>query len=310
MVILKMVGYNPHSHRMSNLRTTTGYAITDVLSIKDEAIIRKIMGYARELWLEDFGKDEVESMNNLMKAVAQFKEKGVGTIVAAVPKDTSLEDIANSRKNLLFGACLAEYMEVGARKFIVAEGYNSATDKGKEMGLHDIFTTHILDRADKKTKGMTFSSFVEADPSELGDKANSGYFTLKVQNALEDPVYRQPSVERDEKTGNQTAKSALLVPGFKLSGKYVGKQVDGILYYSKGGVPFMTVGAAVKIVETVYQKWYANTIFEGKALELAEKANHRYIGKFKQRLESEAINIGGVPYKVIQLVPIKQLLHS
>ena len=304
-----MSGYNPHSHRMSNLHTT-GYDVIDVVGLKDEVLIRKIIGYARKLWLKDFGKDEVESVDDLMKAVVQFKKKGVGTIVAAVPKGTSLEDIASSHKNPLSGACLAENMGVGSMNFFVAEGYNSATDDGKEMGLHDIFTTHILDRADKKTKGMTFSSFVEADPSELGDKANSGYFTLKVQNALEDPVYRQPSVERDEKTGNQTAKSALLVPGFKLSGKYVGKQVDGILYYSKGGVPFMTVDAAVKIVETVYQKWYANTIFEGKALELAEKANHRYIGKFKQRLESEAINIGGVPYKVIQLVPIKQLLHS
>ena len=307
MVILKMVGYNPHSHRMSNLHTT-GYDVIDVVGLKDEVLIRKIMGYARKLWLKDFGKDEVESVDDLMKAVVQFKKKGVGTIVAAVPKGTSLEDIASSHKNPLSGACLAEYMGVGARNFFVAEGYNSATDDGKEMGLHDIFTTHILSRADEKTKGKTVFSFVEADTSELRDKANSGYFTLKVQNALEDPVYRQSSVDRNKKTGRQMTGSALLVPGFKLSEKYVGKNIDGILYYSRGGVPFMTVDAAVKIVETVYQKWYANTIFQGKALELSEKANQRYLEKFKQRLENEAINIEGAPYKVIQLVPLKQLL--
>ena len=42
MVILKMSGYNRHSRPMSNLPTTTGYDIVDVVGLKDEKIIKKL----------------------------------------------------------------------------------------------------------------------------------------------------------------------------------------------------------------------------------------------------------------------------
>lgn len=278
----------------------------------------KVIEYARQLWFNDFGKDEVETLDKLVDAAEEFKKEGTGAFVVAIPKDISLEsitriplkEIVNSFKsskiqNPLSGAYLAEFMGDGLS--FVAEGYNSTSDAGKKIGLHDTFTRDMFERANKYSGGKTVFLFVEVDPAEWEDKAKAGYLTFDIKNALDNPVHAQPAMTRDIKTGNQITHPASLVPAFKISDNYKGKDVQGVLFYLDNK-PLMTIEAAVKIIETVYNEWYTDFLFKGEALESAKKANQEYLNVFEQRLEKEAriVCIDGAPYRAVPLVPLSK----
>ncbi len=291
------------------------YDLIDVTALTGERR-EKVIEYARQLWFNDFGKDEVETLDKLVNAAEEFKNEGTGAFVVAIPKDISLESItriplkeivnpfkSSKIQNPLLGAYLAEFMGDGLS--FVAEGYDSTSDAGKKIGLHDTFIKYIFERANEYSGGKTVFLFVEANPTEWQKKATAGYLTFDIKNALDNPPYTQPEMIRDRKTGNPITHPASSVPAFKISEEYNGKNVQGVLFYLDNK-PWMTIEAAVKIVETVYNNWYTDFLFEGEALKLAKKANQEYLNVFKQRLKNEAriVYIGNAPYEVVPLVPL------